>query len=227
MVAPTLYFLYNITTNDIPYTGTGSPNSQWKLVTISGAQPDIKVFTGGGINNGLTTPTAPYGSRDATIRPLTGRLPIPQTYIETVSDNIMYNVPLAGRTTNRYVFGVYVKGQITSDLYLEAWDNANFTTYGLPVLSGTNDYPDSMVNAIATTNQTPITNWTGTTLSGGWLMPVSGTGVCLRGSDSRLRLKGSDSINNETLYYNMYIHLPYDAELFHNQPVEAFRYLYV
>jgi len=227
MAAPTLYFLYNTTTDDIPYGGNGSPDSRWKLITITGTNPDMKVFTGGGINNGLPTPTAPLNSRDATIRPLTGRLPIPQTYIESPTEGHMVNVPLAGRTTNRYVFAVYVKGDITSDLYLEAWDDDNFNSFGTPVLSGTHDYPDSMLNTIATTYQTPIDNWTGTTLSGGWQTPASGTGVCLRGSLSRLRLKGQDSVSDEALYYNMYVYLPYDAPLFHNQPVEAFRYLYI
>ena len=227
MAAPTLYFLYNSSTTDVPYTGTGGDAGVWKTININGSTPDVKVFTGGGINNGIPTPTAPLNTRDATIRPLTGRIPIPQTFIESTASGVMSYVPLAGKTTNRYVFAVYVEGTITSDLYLEAWDDENFTTYDLPVLSGTNDYPDSMVTAIATTNVTPISNWGGTTLSGGWLMPVSGTGVCLRGSDSRVRLKGTDSINNEALYYNMYINLPYDAPLFHNQPVEAFRYLYV
>jgi hypothetical protein len=227
MTAPILYFLYNKTETDTPYTGTGEETAQWGLITLSGTVPDIKVFTGGGINNDLPVPTAPYGSRDATIRPALGQMPIPQTYIESFANNIMTSVPLAGRTTNRYVFCVYVKGSITSDLYLEAWDDDSFASFILPVLSGTLNYSDSMVTAIATTYQTPNVSWEGTTLSGGWLMPASGTGVCLRGSTSRLRLKGQDAVEDEALYYNMYINLPYDAPLFHNQPVETFRYLYI
>lgn len=227
MAAPTLYFLYNSSSDDVEYTGNGMPDSRWKLITTSGSNPDLKVFTGGGINNGIPTPTAPLNTRDATIRPASGRLPIPQTFIESPTAGYMQHVPLAGRTTNRYVFAVHVEGSLTSDLYLEAWDDDNFNSVSLPVISGTNSYPDSMINAIATTYQTPVENWTGTTLSGGWQVPASGTGVCLRGSTSRLRLKGTDSVSDETLYYNMYIYLPWDAPLFHNQPVEAFRYLYV
>jgi len=225
MVAPSLYFFYNSSTNDTAYMGNGEETSDWKLISVSGTI-DTKVFTGGGINNGLPVPTASYGSRDATIRPLGGRIPIPQIYIESVGKD-MVNVPLAGKNTNRYVFAVYVDGYITCDLYLECWDDNNFLTYDLPVLSGTNAYPDSMVNAYRTTSESPPSNWEGVTLSGAEEVPPANKGVCLKGSVSRLRLKGSDSISNEAVYYNMYVSLPYDAPLFHNQPVEAFRYLYI
>ncbi len=227
MSEPKLKFFYNSTSTDTPYTGNGYEDSQWKYITVSGAVIDRKIFTGGGINNGLTTPTAPWMSRDATIRPLTGRVPIPQTFIEPTSSGLMHYVPLAGRTTGRYVFAVYVDGEITSDLYLESWDDNNFISYDLPVLSGTITYSDSMINAIATVDAAPPSNWAGTTLSGGADVPPVGTGVCLRGSTSRVRLKGTDNVQDEALYYNMFIYLPYDAPLFHNQPVEAFRYLYI
>jgi len=227
MSEPKLTFFYNSTSNDTPYTGSGEEDSQWKFITISGAVPDRKIFTGGGINNRLPTPTAPWMSRDATIRPSSGRLPIPQTFIEPTSSGLMHHVPLAGRTTGRYVFAIYVDGEITSDLYLEAWDDANYISYGLPVLSGTAAYTDSMVNAIATVDSAPITNWQGVTLSGATEVPPTNFGVCLRGTDSRVRLKGFDSVTDEALYYNMFIYLPDDAPLFHNQPVEAFRYLYI
>ena len=180
---------------------------------------DTKIFTGGGINGTISTPTATFGSRDATLRPLTNAYVIPQVFIESTIDNIMYNVPLAGRNTNRYAFGVYVDGYIASDLYLEAWDTSDFLTTYLPVISGTNDYPYSMLNAICTTDQAPPDDsWHGTTVSGA---------SCLSGFENRLRLKNADSVYNEAVYYNMYLLLPYDAPLFHNQPVEAFRYLYV
>lgn len=227
MSEPKLNFFYNSTSNETPYAGTGLEDEQWKYITVSGAVTDRKIFTGGGINNGLTTPTAPWMSRDATIRPIIDRIPIPQTFIEPTSSGLMHHVPLAGRTTGRYVFAIYVDGELTSDLYLEAWDDNNFISHDLPVLSGTTTYPDSMVNAISTTDNAPPYNWSGVTLSGGIEVPPVGTGVCLRGSDSRVRLKGTDNVQDEALYYNMFIYLPYDAPLFHNQPVEAFRYLYI
>ena len=133
----------------------------------------------------------------------------------------MYNVALAGKNTNRYVFGVYVDGEITSDLYLEAWDDDSFATTTSPVLAGTTAYPQSMINAIRTTASGAAAGWTGATASG------TSQSNYLRGYDNRVRLAGDDSSINETLYYNMYVSLPYDAGLFHGTPIIGFRYLYV
>ncbi len=227
MSEPIITFLYNTSAVDSPYLGTGEETEYWKKInTITGSgTADLKVFTGGGINGAVSTPTAPYGSRDATIRPISGRIPIPQTFIESTNNNLMYNVPLAGQTTNRYVFCAYVEGYLSSDLYLECWDDSSLLTTSLAVLSGTATYSGSMINAIRTTTASPSPGWVGTTLSGS--MTVTSGGVCLRGYDSRLRLKGADSVTNEALYYNMFVYLPYDAPLFHQQPVEAFRYTYI
>jgi len=224
MAQPNLYFLYNKTNNDVPYTGVGSPDSNWGVMvysTVSGVSPDRLVFTGGGINPALPTPTAPYGRREATLKPATGTLVIPQTYIESETNNIMYNVPLAGKNTNRYVFGVYVSGYIASDLYLEAWDNELLNSTNSPVLSGTVAYPHSMINAISATSGSPPSNWTGATYSG------IERSAYLSGYDHRVRLKGADSLQNETVYFNIYLELPYDADYFHETPVLCFRYLYI
>ena len=216
---PILSFVYNVSTNDSPYLGTGQDLGDWMVIDLSGT-PDKKIFTGGGINGTVATPTAPVGTRDATVRPLTGTSVVPQVFIESTNDSLMRNVPLAGKNTNRYVFGVYVNGYIASDLYLEYWDTSDFTTTDSPVLSGTTSYPYSMVNAIRTTDSAPPVNWHGTTVSGG-------SAECLAGYDHRIGLKNASSIEDECVYYNMYIQLPYDADLFHSTPVEAFRYLYV
>jgi len=222
MSEPILTFLYNYSKTDSPYAGSGGPDGNWKevyLSTASGVVSDRKVYTGGGIHHSLPTPTAPFGSREATIKPMVGIYPIPQIYIESEIDNVMYHVPLASGNpnTNRYVFGVYVDGLITSDLYLEMWDDVTFSTTSLPTLSGTLNYPHSVFNAIRTTDEAPPDNWTG----------ASGNAVYLAGYDNRLRLKGFDNIQNETLYYNMYAAIPWDLEFTHDQPVEAYRYLYI
>lgn len=217
---PTLSFIYNYGSSDTPYGGAGGPVGDWKILNavVSGTgTPDTLVFTGGGINGTISTPTATYGSRDATIRPVSGAIPIPQTFVESESDNIMYNVPMAGRNSNRYVMGVYIDGYLASDLYLEYWDDYTFSSTNLPTLSGTTNYAYSMVNGISTTLAAPPSDWHQTTNSG----------TCLAGYDNRIGLKGSSSIENEAVYYNIYILLPYDAPLFHNQPVQAFRYLYI
>ena len=224
MSEPTLSFIYNYGSNDTGYGGTGGPSGDWKVITVTtsgGGTPDTLVFTGNGINAALPTPTATYGAREATIRPVAGTLTIPQTYIESEIDNIMYNVPLAGKNSNRYVFGVYIDGEITSDLYLEAWDDSSFATTTSPVLAGTASQPQSMINAIRTTQSGGPGNWTGATASG------TSQSNYLKGYDNRVRLAGDDSSINETLYYNMYVSLPYDATLFHGTPIIGFRYLYV
>ena len=150
MSAPTLSFLYNTGVTDSAYAGSGEDSGDWQnmvTVTTSGT-PDTLVFTGGGINAALSTPTATYGSREATLRPVGGTVIIPQTYIESQSGNIMYNVPLAGKNANRYVFGVYIDGTISSDLYLEAWDDSGFSTTASPVLAGTAGYPPHAPNHV-------------------------------------------------------------------------------
>lgn len=220
MSEPLLSFIYNKSNSDVAYTGTGEPDSNWNVMTLSGTADTI-VFTGGGINQFLPTPTAAFGSREATMRPVVGTYIVPQTYVESTINNIMTNVPLAGKNTNRYVFGAYIDGYIASDLYLEAWDDNNFTTIALPIVSGTAVYPYSMINAISTTSGSPPSGWTGATSSG------TGASAYLAGYDYRVKLKGSDSATNEAVYFNIYISLPYDAPYFHNQPVLSFRYLYI
>lgn len=222
MSEPILTFLYNHSSNDTPYAGTGGSYGDWNEISLassSGIAADKKVYTGGGIHQSLPTPIATYGSREATIKPVVGTYPVPQVYIESDIDNIMYHVPLASGqpNSNRYVFGVYVDGLITSDLYLEMWDDNTFSTCNLTTLSGSLNYPHSVFNAIRTTDEAPPENWTG----------ASGNAVYLAGYENRLRLKGSDNIQNEALYYSMYAAIPWDLEFTHDQPVEAYRYLYI
>ncbi len=229
MSEPILTFMYNYSEDDTPYSGTGEPTDQWHsifLTTGSGVSPDRKVYTGGGIHQSLPTPTAPYGRREATLRPTVDTYPVPQIYIESELDNIMYHVPLASGqpNTNRFVFGVYVDGLITSDLYLEMWDDLTFSTASIPTLAGSLNYPHSVFNAIRTTDESPSDFWTGSTASG--VTTTSGA-VCLAGYNNRLRLKGEDEIQNECLYYSMYAAIPWDLDFTHDTPVESYRYLYI
>ncbi len=212
MAAPTLSFIYNRGADTV-YSGTGGQDADWYLIDVS---QDKKIYTGGGILGTLPTPTAPAGTRDATVRPAFGTYVVPQIYIETPA--LMYHVPLASGNpnTNRYVFGVYVDGTITSDLYLEYWDDNTFTTTDLPVLSGSVNYPYSMVNAIRTTNGAPPGGWSGGSTDGAYLS----------GFNPKLALKDASSVANEAVYFNIYTRIPFDAELFHNEPIEAYRYLY-
>jgi len=221
MSEPILTFLYNYSESDTMYAGSGGASGNWKeiqLATGSGINSDTKVYTGGGIHQSLPTPTATFGSREATLRPLTGLYSVPQIYVESDMDTIMYHVPLASGqpNINRYVFGVYIDGEVESDLYLEMWDDITFSTVSVPTLSGSTSYPHSCFNAISTTNGAPPSMWDGD----------STNAVYLAGYENRLRLKGSDNILNEPVYYSMYAAIPWDLEFTHDQPVEAYRYLY-
>ena len=215
MPPPTLHFIYQSTQNDVTYSGSvwEGEKDGWKEIDVS---QDKKIYTGGGILGTLPVPTAPYGSRDATVRPAFGTYVVPQIYIETPS--LMYHVPLASGNpnTNRYVFGVFVDGTITSDLYLEYWDDNTFTTTDLPVLSGSVNNPYSMVNAIRTINDAPPGSWTGGFTDGAYLS----------GFSPKLKLKDASSVAHEAVYFNIYTRIPFDASLFHNEPIEAYRYLY-
>lgn len=211
MAAPDLYFIYNHGDTDVVYTGSGAEVGNWKVINTSS---DKMVFTGGGIIGTLSIPTCASGTRDATIRPSIQSYIIPQTYIES---DVMYNVPLAGRNSNRYVFGVYIDGTIESDLYLEAWDDATFSTTASEVLQGSaNNNNMSCINAIRTTDQIPTTTWSG-----------SSTGASyLRGTSYRVGLANTSSTTNSSVYYNIYVQLETDTPTFHNESILGFRYLY-
>lgn len=213
MSEPTLTFIYNKTATDSSYA---SAPGNYGVISTS---IDTVVFTGGGIDDvdkGMGDLTLASGTRSATIRPSSAAYVIPYTYVESGAN--MYRVPLCGQNTGRYVFGVSIAGTMNSDLYLEAWDDNTFSTYNLPVLSGTaNSSYESYVNAIRTTHQEPQTmDWDGGDAGAAYL----------RGQSDRVGLDNSSSITDKEVYFNIYIKLETDTQTFHNTPILGFRYLY-
>lgn len=215
MAVPTIYFLFNKTSNDIPYSGSGESNATYSGINISN---ETLVFTGGGIDDSvLTTPTCASGTRSSTIRPSVSSYVIPETYVEDAS--LMTHIPLVGHNVNRYCMCVYVNGYASSDIYLEAWDDNSFSTTNLAVLQGSaNSSNESYINAIRTTGGAPP--W-----SPGWNGGDAGAAY-LRGTDDRVPLANASSVTDQALYYNIYIRLETDSSTFHDEPVLAFRYLY-
>lgn len=219
MSEPVLTFLYNKTTNDTAYSGTGSADSNFNVIDINN---DTLVFTGGGIVGELSNPSA-SGTRDATLRPSVSSYIIPQVFIE---DNVwMTQAPLAGYGPSasqgpyRYVFAVYVNGTMNSDLYLEAWDDNTFSTTASEVFLGSaNSSNESYINAIRTTASAPP--W-----APGWNGGDTGAAY-VKGSSDRVALANASTITDQAVYFNMYIRLETDSSTFHNTPVFAFRYLY-
>ena len=74
-----------------------------------------------------------------------------------------------------------------------------------------------MVNAIATTSGAPSPGWTGGSTDAAYLSGFGG----------KLGLKDNlGSWGNQAVYFNIYVRIPFDAALFHETPIEAYRYLY-
>lgn len=215
MAIPTISFLFNKTSNDIPYSGSGESNATYSGINISS---ETLVFTGGGIDDSvLTTPTCASGTRSSTIRPSVSSYIIPETYVEDSS--LMTHIPLVGHNVNRYSMCVYVNGYASSDIYLEAWDDNTFSTTALAVLQGSPfSGNESYINAIRTTGEEPP--W-----SPGWNGGDVGAAY-LRGTSDRVPLANASSVTDQALYYNIYIRLETDSSTFHDEPVLAFRYLY-
>ena len=208
MSQPNIQLYYNTSYNDVPFDVAGVGEFVPVYNVVSGVTySGTIVFTGGGIDE--VHDGDPVGTRSATIRPESGYLVVPLTFVE---QEVMHQVPLAGPHNTRYVFAVKVEGSTTSDVYLEAWDDITHTTTDLPVLSGTayNNYK-SMIHAISTTFDYPGNMWVGTPL---------------RGYESRVALYGSTAITDEVLYFNIYVQIPYDCDTFINTPILSLRYLY-
>lgn len=214
MAEPVLTFSFKHSGGDLPWSYTGTGNTNVDGYRAIDPNADLLVWTGGGILGSLPTPTTTSGSRDATIRPSVSSFVIPQLFVE---QDIMYHAVLAGYNTNRYTMAVMVDGTATSDLYLEAWDDNSLSTTALEILTGTaNSGNNSFVNAIRTTSVEPPWPWNG-----------SSTGAAyLRGTTNRVALNNTATITDSTVYYNIFIELPTDCSTFHVQPVLAFRYLY-
>lgn len=218
MAEPVLTFAFNHEGFDTPWGFTGGvdedPNKNG-FMEIN-VYTDLVVFTGGGILGLLPTPTCISGSRDATIKPAVASYVIPQTFVEK---DQMYHAPLTGNSIGRYAMAVYIDGHMTSDLYLEAWDDNSFSTTNLEVLAGTpNSGNKSFINAIRTTNAEPPWHpgWTG----------VDSGAAFLRATGDRVALGNASTLTDTTVYYNIYVRLETDCSTFHAQPVLGFRYLY-
>lgn len=218
---PQLFFAFSHNSaGDTPWGFTGGneePRNKNGFREITPAT-DLICLTGGGILGSLPTPTCASGTRDATIRPSVAAYPIPQTYVE--QGDTMYIAQHVGYNNKRYAMAVHIKGHMTSDLYLEAWDDETFTTTNLEILTGTtNSLGNSFINAIRTTHSEPP--W-----SPGWDGSDVGAAY-LRGTSNRIGLNNSSTITDSTVYYNIYVELPTDCSTFHVLPVLGFRYLYV
>lgn len=214
---PNLSFIYNHGNTDAAYGGAGAEHGDWKVINTT---TDKIIITGGGIDDTiLTEPTCASGTRSPTIRPSVVSYVIPKTYVETATVSGMYIIPLVGHNASRYCMGVYVDGEVSSDLYMEAWDDNTFSTTNLEVLQGSaNNGNMSCVNVIRTTGGAPpwAPGWDGGDVGAAYL----------RGTTNRIALKSATPITDEAVYYNIYIRLETDTPTFHNIPIFGFRYLY-
>ena len=220
MAEPRVFFGFNFdSAGDTPWGFEGGNEESPDLNGWKGINPstDLIVITGGGILGTLPVPTVAKGTRDATIRPSIVSYVIPQTYVEKT--DMMYICQHAGHNVHRYAFGVYIKGHMTSDLYLEAFDSNDFSTTDLQLLTGTpNSNFNSYINAIRTTYSEPP--W-----HPGWSGLDDGAAF-LRGTEHRVGLNNSSTITDSAVFYNIYVRLETDCDTFHSFPILGFRYLY-
>lgn len=219
MAEPQLFFAFSHdSAGDTPWGFSGQneePTNKNGWIEIDPIA-DLVVFTGGGIRGLLPVPTCSSGTRDATIKPSIAPYIIPQTYIEK---DQMYIAQHVGHNTNRYAFGIYIKGHMTSDLYLEAFDSNDFSTTNLQLLTGTpNSDNNSFINAIRTTYTEPP--W-----QPGWDGNSDGAAF-LRGTEHRIGLGNVSTLTDTTVYFNIYVKLETDCSTFHAWPCLSFRYLY-
>lgn len=231
---PNLTFIFNHSNVDAPYdfaTGSGTGGSVWREITPG---IDTVIYTGGGIDDwnpwlvgDTSAMTLASGSRSPTIRPAVTSYMIPHVFVESAAT--MYRVPSASsvniQLAKAYAFGVAVSGTIQGSMYLEAWDDFTFTTFALPVLAGSsNSGNESYVNAI---NIDTAMAGNGGTMPWPWDGNSSGAAF-LRGDTDRVAFIGTNLnyIENEMLFFNIYIRLETDSTTFHNTPVYGFRYLY-
>ena len=220
MAEPRVSFGFNHNSaGDTPWGFSGGneeplDKNGWKGINPS---TDLIAITGGGILGTLPVPTVAKGTRDATIRPSITSYVIPQIYVEKT--DMMYICQHAGHNVHRYAFGVYIKGHMTSDLYLEAFDSNDFSTTDLQLLTGTpNSNFNSYINAIRTTYSEPP--W-----HPGWSGLDDGAAF-LRGTEHRVGLNNSSTITDSAVFYNIYVRLETDCDTFHSFPILGFRYLY-
>lgn len=217
MSLPNRYWLFNNTSNDGANTGNasggaGGSSSNWVVIDLVN---DALLF----LDDQQTDEDPISGTKYKIIRPVSGNLEAPKTFVKDYSESVYDQVLLAGTTdgeqnggNTRYVFAIYFDGATATIPYLEAWDDSDHDTAENDFLGG--GIPaDSTILAVTTTNGAPgSATWSGT--------PLSGT-------DSRISLDTGPLAGAQNCYFNIKQVVPYDITIQTNSDnVLALRFTY-
>jgi hypothetical protein len=222
MSLPNRYWLFNNTSNDGANTGNasggaGASSSNWVVIDLVN---DALLF----LDDQQTDGDAISGTKYPLIKPESGDLEAPKTFVKDNSEAIYDQVPLAGTTNGeqdggntRYVFAIYFDGAIAGIPYLEAWDDSDHDSIWSPFLGGNGEDEsspeDSTLLAVSTTDAVPgSATWAGT--------PLAGT-------DSRIELDDAPLAGAQNVYFNIKQIIPSTfTALSSSDLVLALRFLY-
>jgi hypothetical protein len=221
MALPNRYWLYNNSANDGVNSGNasggaGGSSSNWVVIDLVN---DALLF----LDNQQMDGDSSAGTKYAVIRPESGSLEAPKTFVKDNSAAIYDQVPLAGTTAGeqsggntRYVFAIYFDGSTAGIPYLEAWDDSAHNAI-LSDYLGAGTPASSTIKAVSTTDAVPgSATWAGT--------PLAGT-------SSRVELDNAPLAGAQNVYFNIKQVIPYTfpvpVDLDHSgDEVLALRFLY-
>lgn len=217
MALPNRYWLYNNSANDGANTGNatggaGGASSNWVVIDLVN---DALLF----LDDQQTDGDSSTGTKYPIIKPESGSLEAPKTFVKDNSAAIYDQVPLAGTTdgeqsggNTRYVFAIYFDGATAGIPYLEAWDDSDHDAITSAFL-GAGTPANSTILAVATTDAVPgSATWAGT--------PLAGT-------DSRVELDNAPLAGAQNVYFNIKQVIPYTfTPLADSNLVLALRFLY-
>ena len=204
MSAPNVTILWNSSQNDTVNTGGASGDSNWKVLDPLN---DRIAFLGSG-----TSDQDSNSSKSVFTIPESGNKEVPKQFVNDYDQSVWDRVWLAGSNAddggggdNRYVYGAYIDGTTASTPVLQAWDTTAHATYVLEVL-GSGTPANSMLRAVATTNESPGDSWSGTPLAGD-------------GGSNTIELDTGPIGSSKMVYWNMRLLIPSSANAFSTNPV--------
>ena len=153
MSQPSVTLLVNISTNDVPCTNPAG-DSNWLVYAPGDAITwhDIQRMHGDLLSD---------ANRYPPIKPVSGSIEAPKTFLADASEGTYVQIPLAGSSAGgqsggntRYVFAAYIGGPTSGIPTLEWWDTAAHTLAVSPYL-GAGTPANSLIKGVATTNAAP------------------------------------------------------------------------
>lgn len=204
MAAPVITILYNNSQNHVANNGGSAGDSNWKEIDpINDKITFLSTETDDGDDNSV---------KNVFKIPEKGAAEIPRQCVNSYRDSSWKRVYLAGSNADdggggnyRYVYGAYIDGTTNSVPILQAWDSIDLDSYDLDVLG--NGTPDnSMLRAIATTNNAPGNLWLGTPLAGD-------------GASNSIALDSGPITHSKMVYWNMRLVVPSTATPFAETPI--------